>query len=531
VFRPINAAKKILYFLLVLSFVSCTNGVVDPFDRSTGLSRADATKGMLKNTKEERLKKLQKNQDEAPIPSASKFITAPPPPAIGSNKTISFSVTDQAPLKDVLIELGRIAKIDVDLDPSISGGIIINAKNRPLREVIDRIATLGKLRYSYKNGVLHFERDTPYMKNYFVDYLSGSTLWTDVEKNVGTIIASHKAKNSSGASSTSDNSSNTNNDSNVNDDIPSFSSNRSAGIIALFATAKQHEQVATYLSDVQKYASAQVLIEAKVVEVTLNDEFRAGINWNVLGKKNNITAQNANTIKGNTPITYIATELFNTDLSTTITALETFGLAKAISSPRINAINNQKATLDFSEKLIYFTVSTSANTVGAGLTGATTIATVTATKNEVPVGVQLSITPSINLSTNEITMNIVPKLSVDSGRTIPDPSVNPNTGDSLGNTVPIIKTRELSTIAKVQSGNILVIGGLMSDTTNDTDTGIPFISRIPVLGWLFKSTTKVSSTVETVIFIKATIINSGNFPDKVDRDFEKFDPNKRRFFE
>lgn len=475
---------------------------------------------MVKNRADERSRKLEKGQDEAPTPSVSKLIISPPPPAIGGDKIISFSVTDQVPLKDVLIELGRVAGIDVDLDSNISGGIILNAKNRPLKEVIDRISSLGQLRYSYKNGVLYFERDTPYMKNYFVDYLSGGSVWSDVESNIAAILASSSGSSSSTTSESGSESSSS--------ESSSFTSNKSAGIISLYATEKQHEAVSKYLKDVEKYASAQVLIEAKVVEVTLNKEYNTGINWSSFGAKNNIVSTNSYTAGG--PFSYVAGELFNSDITASISALETFGVAKAISSPRVNAMNNQKATLDFSETLIYFTISTSQSTTSS--TTPATVATVTATKNEVPVGVQITITPSINLATKEVTLDIQPKLSVNSGRTVADPSVNPNTGASLGNTVPIIKTRSLSTIAKVHSGNILVIGGLMSDTTTNTDTGIPFIARIPIIGWLFKSVSKESDVVETVIFIKATIVNSSTPTGKTDRNFqEKFDPSKRRFFD
>lgn len=511
--KPISLTRKILFLPLILSAIlalfSCSYGKVDPFDRLTGLSRAESKDAMILNREDEKKKKASRAKDEAPIPNVSKLIMTPPPPVIGGDKTISFSVTDQVPLKDVLIELGRVSQIDVDLDPTISGGIIVNAKNRPLKEVIDRIATLGGLRYSYKNGVLHFERDAPYMKNYFVDYLTGGTVWTEVESNITALL------NQSSSSNTTEKS--------------SFTSNKSAGIISIFATEKQHDVITKYLADVEKYASAQVLIEAKVVEVTLNDSFKTGIDWSTIGKKNTVTATNSGT--SYTAFSYVTREIFNTDLTASISALETFGTAKAISSPRINAMNNQKATLNFSEQLVYFTISTSQSTTASASTNNAVVATVTATKTEVPIGVQLSITPSINLTTNEITLDIQPKLSVDSGRTVNDPSVNPNTGASLGNKVPIIKTRELNTIAKVQSGNILVIGGLMSDTTTNDDSGVPFLSRIPVLGWFFKSISKSSSVVETVIFIKATIVNSGTTPGKVDREFqEKFDPSKRKFF-
>jgi type II secretory pathway component GspD/PulD (secretin) len=76
-----------------------------------------------------------------------------------------------------------------------------------------------------------------------------------------------------------------------------------------------------------------------------------------------------------------------------------------------------------------------------------------------------------------------------------------------------------------------VIGGLMKESTSDTDSGIPFLGRIPIIGWFFKSVSKDSAITETVIFIKATIVKSGGPADKIDRDMQnKFDTNRRKFF-
>lgn len=506
--------------MLILTSFSCAQNKIDPFERTTGLTRSEIEDTMLKNSKADKLKKAEEKKVEAPIPTISKLIITPPPPTIGGNQTISFSVTDQVPLKDVLIELGRVAKIDVDLGPGISGGVTINAKNRPLKEVLDRIATLGQLRYSYKNGVLYFERDTPYMKNYFVDYLVDGLLWPDVESNITSLLALGTTSSSSDSILSEES---TNISASTSSSSSSFSSNKSAGIISLFATGKQHEEIAKYLADVDKYASAQVLIEAKVVEVRLSDTFKSGIDWSSVGKKTNTTGATG-FVAGSTgaaAISLVTTELFNSDLGATIGLLEKFGTTKTISSPRIHAINNQKATLNFSDKLVYFSVvNTTTQTTGQS---GNVVTNSTSTKIEESVGVELSITPSINLKTNEIIMNISPKLSVKSDE-VTDP-VN------TSNKVPIIQSRELSTVAKIQSGNVVIIGGLMKEEATNTDSGIPLLNRIPILGWLFKSVSKVSSVTETVIFIKATVITSGTAVSKEDRNFqENFDPSKRRYF-
>ncbi len=491
---------------------SCYQGRLDPFDTQNGLTRGEIKDSLMKAPKRKGEKNQGAEKNEAPIPTVSKLIMTPPPPVIGGSKTLSFSVTDQVPLKDVLIELGRVAQIDVDLDPGISGGVIINAKNRPFKEVIDRIATLGGLRYSYQNGVLRFERDTPYMKNYFVDYLIDGQLWSDVETNINAILANSTpaaASSEEGAAAPAG--------------ASSISSNKSAGILSVFATGKEHESIEGYLADVEQAASAQVLIEAKVVEVSLSEEYKTGIDWSTVGSKNSFSASNGFTAGGG--ITYIASELFNSDLAASVSALETFGTTRTISSPRIHAINNQKASLNFGDKLVYFKIDSNQSTTSATTGEPLTSSNITTTKQEENVGVQLDITPSINVRTGQIVMSVKPQLSVHSSD-VQDPGVE------AANLVPVINTRTISTIAKIKSGNVLVIGGLMKDTTTNSDSGVPFLNRIPVLGWFFKSVSKSTTLVETVILIKATIIKSGvSSVGKVDRDFQqKFDTNRRRFF-
>lgn len=527
--KPFKLAKKILTFSLIFTLASCAHSKlddIDPIDSTIGLTNSDFRDTIIDQDKSKKIKAKKAEQSsekskesEAPIPTVSKLISIPSTPKIGGDKTISFSVTEQVPLKDVLIELGRVTKIDVDLDPSISGGIILNAKNRPLKEVIDRIATLGQLRYSYENGVLHFERDSPYLKNYFVDYLIDGQLWSDVETNLTAILAKNSDSESSAAAS--------------------FSSNKSAGIISVFATEKQQEAVENYLNDVEKSASAQVLIEAKLVEVTLKDTFNSGISY---GAPSVGTTSVAAAYSGSSSTTISSTDtstaaiqyiLNGTDLNVSISALETFGTTRTISSPRIHAINNQKATLNFSDKLVYFKVDASSTVTSS--TSTVTASQRTSTKQEESVGTLLEITPSINLRTNEITLSVKPTLSVQS-KTIADPaSPVDSDGDvitDLINYVPVVQTRTIDTIAKIKSGNILVIGGLMKDSTSSTDSGVPFLQKIPILGWFFKSISKDSEIIETVIFIKASIIKSSTPASNYDRDFHrKFDSSKRPYFD
>ncbi len=147
--------KKIIKYSFLFSLIfcdfSCSQGRVDPYFDEVGLTEQDIRNSIIKSKNEQKKIKDEAVKSDVPIPRLNKVIVAPPIPKIGGEKIISFYVTDQVPLRDVLIELGRIAEIDVDVDPKITGGVIINAKNRPFKEIIDRIATQGNLRYSYKN--------------------------------------------------------------------------------------------------------------------------------------------------------------------------------------------------------------------------------------------------------------------------------------------------------------------------------------------------------------------------------------------
>jgi len=502
-------------------------------DLNTNLRRSEIRDTIIK--KDAKKNKDKNDLEDINIPEPTSLDLKAPDKisikdAFNSQKNVSFSSNDQVPLRDLLIEIGRIANVDVEIDPTISGGVILTANNKPLGEVIERIVKLGNLRYKFENDILHFERDSAYTKNYIVDYLTeGSSLWTEVQNNITAIMDNDSSVNVTTSQEQSSNAANTS----ITTKKGSVTINKSAGIMSVFATQKQHLEIEKYLKDVERNASAQVIIEAKVVEVALKDEFQAGINWSWLSGNGFQLSSNNNYQAGKALDFVVGTtanpkQLFGGSITSTVSALEEFGTTRTLSSPRIHAINNQKAVLNFTDKLIYFKIENNQATTNTNI--AVTTQTITSTKQEENVGVELNITPSINLKTNEITLFIKPKITVKSGEVV-DPA-SPKVGNEIiQNKVPIIQTRELNTVAKIQNGNIIVIGGLMKESAVNTDNGIPFLQRIPILGYLFKSSSKKTELVETVIFIKATILNSSSQVDEVDKDFhKKFDPSKRKFF-
>ncbi len=153
--------------LLLGTLAACkgTFPVMD-HDRYAGLTRDDYRAAF-----EPRPVPPAKAAPGAPIPMLQPLVELPPPPSPAEQKLVSISVDETVPLKDVLIELTRKAQVDLELDPRISGGVILTMRNRPLREVIERIADLAGLRYEFQGQTLRIERDEPYHVNYRVDYL------------------------------------------------------------------------------------------------------------------------------------------------------------------------------------------------------------------------------------------------------------------------------------------------------------------------------------------------------------------------
>lgn len=217
-----------------------------------------------------------------------------------SNHFLSINVDEKVSVKDLLIEIGKLSDINLDIDPKISGNITLKLKDKNINEVIQNIANSAKLRYSMNNGVIRIEQDLPYAQNYYVDFIniqhsaqsnfvvSDNVTSSDADRNV------RKSQYSSDLWSSLEKGLNAIMDVNGVDDGEFLSSNREAGVIILNARKDIHKAVEEYINKVKKLASSQVMIEAKIVEVVLDDKYLSGINLNDLhNEKKSITNQDS----------------------------------------------------------------------------------------------------------------------------------------------------------------------------------------------------------------------------------------------
>ena len=306
-----------------------------------------------------------------------------------------------------------------------------------------------------------------------------------------------------------------------------FELSKSSRTIYVYGTRKHHKEIQKYLNNIKAITTAQVLIEAKIIEVNLKKEFKSGIDWSYIGNQRQLTGNTGNT-SGILSIV-LQKNVLGDNINATINILETFGTTRSISSPRLTAMHNQNSSIRFEDSLVYYELKSNTNSsIGSISTTNLVNTTIESVRKEIPTGTFLDIKPLINLDSKEIILDVKPEISIQSGF-VADPTTDAQ-GNNIGNVSPQIKKRTLSVKAKIKDGDVLVLGGLLKDDTTDSDSAIPLIHRIPVIGWIFKSISKTSSITETVIFLKATIINEDSTSLR-DREFsDKFDINKGSFF-
>lgn len=288
--------------------------------------------------------------------------------------------------------------------------------------------------------------------------------------------------------------------------------NPEAGIVTVRATSRQHEKVQEFLSHVVASARRQVLIEATIAEVSLSDNYQQGIDWRLapLGRAGFTITQTGSAVGANIlQLAYTNTASRLGSITAAVRLLDSFGTVKVLSSPKLSVMNNQTAVLKVVDNLVYFTIK--ADTTTTANVGTTT--TYTSTLNSVPVGLVMNVTPQIS-DDDSVLLNIRPSISRKFGE-VQDP--NPALV-GITSSIPVIRTREMESMIRVDNGNIAVMGGLMEDGLENNDAAVPAISRIPVIGNLFQNRDDARRKTELVVFLRPTIIKDAS----IDGDYSSF---------
>lgn len=461
---------------------------------------------------------------------------------------ISLSVSDQVPLSQVFMELARQAKLNISLSPKISGSVFFQAHKQPAIDVIKEICRMAGLRYSVQNKTVRIEPDSLHMKTYNVQFLALTR-----EKKNRISMTTDVFTGSDGGFREFDNGSSTliSGDSKVDfwDEFEAnlghmlnpeeeqggatYTIHRQAGLVNVVANQHQHEQVEQYIKDLLYSSQLQVVIEAKIVEVNLGDEFQSGINWNAL--KNDFVLQAplglATPGAFNSAVTP-AKDVFTIgnrgeSLSALASILSKFGTVRTLSSPRVTVLNNHTSVLKVATNRVFFKLNYYRDMPIDGNPGFERASSQIQT---VPIGLVMVVQPSIDVETGRITMTLRPTIS----RVISekeDPAVAILSQSTHVSKVPEVQVRELDSVLQMESGDTIVMGGLMEDRSDDSNSGVPGVKDVPVLGSVFGGRKQDRQMSELVIFIRATVQQDPRVEDADKRVYEKFtqDPRPLKF--
>jgi len=296
--------------------------------------------------------------------------------------------------------------------------------------------------------------------------------------------------------------------------------NPESGIVSIRATARQHEKIQEFIDNVLASARRQVLIEATIAEVQLSDNYQQGINWAALalgragfqikqGASGPLTAPASSFVE----LTYTNDNSRLGNISGTVKLLESFGTVKVLSSPKLSVLNNQTAVLKVVDNSVYFTIKADTTT-----NQTTSTTTYTTNLQSVPVGFVMNVTPQVG-EQDSVLLNIRPSISRIIG-TVPDP--NPALkAAGITSSIPVIRTREMESMIRIDNGNIAVMGGLMEDVQNNQDDGVPVLSHLPGIGNFFQQHNDTRTKTELIIFLRPIVIREAS----IQGDFRAFKEN------
>ncbi len=294
---------------------------------------------------------------------------------------------------------------------------------------------------------------------------------------------------------------------------------RLAGLVVVRAMPGELRDVEAYLQRAQANMQRQVILEAKIVEVRLNDGFQSGIDWAALSRSGDqlfvgqagISDGSASLYDANGQLSRAAMltgqntafgNLFaiggaSADFGALIRLLSTQGEVQVLSSPRISTLNNQKAVIKVGSDEFFVTDISSTTSSNASSTVTSPDITLTPFFS----GIALDVTPQIS-EEGDVILHIHPSVSE-----VSDQNKNITvSGQSQQLPLALSTVRESDSVVRARSGQVVVIGGLMQNRSSNDDAAVPGVGDVPLFGELFKQKRDRNSRSELVILLKPLVV-------------------------
>ncbi|RHW76915.1 pilus (MSHA type) biogenesis protein MshL [Colwellia sp. RSH04] len=528
-----NIPISIIISSLVLALAGCQSVPLQPTDFKEGLSEA------IEDTKAVNAPKPLTQVPNAVQQEVMQQSMAQAKQSLLSEKRLEVSAT-AVEAKDFFNAIVEGSAYSIAIHPDVTGQISLNLTDVTLAETLGVIEEIYGYEIQQSNNIIKVYPSGMRSETIALNYLFLKRFGTSSTSiNSGGVSENdpnsggNNNNNNNGGNSSNNNRSNNNNNStsqSTTSGINIYTENESdfwlelketltafvgteggrsvivspqAGLVTVRGMPDEISAVKKFISDTETHLHRQVIIEAKIMEVTLNDDYQQGVHWDeVLGSigDTNLTFQTNGSISGNVISSAIggATSLSfsGPDFSGVIDLLQTQGNVQVLSSPRITATNNQKAVIKVGEDEYFVTEVSSTTTTG---TATTTTPEVTLT----PFfsGIALDVTPQIDKS-GDVVLHVHPSVTLTDEQ---------NKSIQLGSEELILplaqsSVRESDTIIRAKSGEIVVIGGLIETYTIDKESKTPLLGDIPFVGELFKSKSETTQKRELVILLKPIVV-------------------------
>lgn len=450
--------------------------------------------------------------------------------------------------KAFFTSLVKGTEYSVVIHPNVSGRITMNVNDVTLDEVLSSVEDLYGYEIVKSDKILQIYPATIRTETIPIDYLQ----LTRKGRSLTTITTGSITNSDGNSSSNSDSSNSSNNSSSSSSatggtEIETTSesdfwtelekavsvmigngSGRSvvtspqASVITITASPDELRKVKQFLGVSHKRLQRQVILEAKLLEVTLSDGYQQGINWSNLtasiGGTDIIFGQTAGTTAGALPgMDAIGTLLggqtnitvSDGNFAAVLSFMDTQGDLNVLSSPRVTAANNQKAVIKVGRDE-YFVTEVSSVTGSGDNSNASPEVTLTPFFS----GISLDVTPQIDDKGN-VMLHVHPSV-IDVETEIKEIDLG-NVGGVLQ--LPLAKSsiRESDSVIRAKSGDVVVIGGLMKSQTVDQVSKVPFLGDIPALGHLFRNVSQLTQKTELVILLKPTVVGVDTWQEELER--------------
>lgn len=440
---------------------------------------------------------------------------------LDSIRPLDITLSDPTPVVDLLMMLVRDTRISIVPDPDVTGTFQGDLKRVTLRQALEMILQPRGYDYSVQGNLIRvFKRRLETRRfdlNYVVTRRSGSRT-----------LAASNSVTASGSGMMPDGIANSQGSSaqvtgvdagDIFSDLAvgvqtllspggKFNMDKKAAMLQVTDYPDRLDQVQLYLDAVHNRATRQVQIQAKVIEVVLSEEFSAGINWNLVvrraGDAVSVTQRVAPTSSGT-----VTVGLHIKDFTGLLNALATQGKVNVMSSPTVNALNNEPAIMRVGTQDVFFKTTAQTDAV----TGR--ILQTTVEPQSITEGVVLSVTPQIS-GDGMINMSISPSLTERTGEAT----------SRFGDTVPILSVRETDTLVRVHENETIVIAGLMEERMRREERKVPFMGDLPGVGRLFRSEVTNRRKTDLVILLTPTVMTPARVPESTTQELNRLSEAK-----